>query len=121
MSERPRPKPKSDESDTEGPVSWAKVYKIVRQAGHGGMAVYAIAEKLKLKKGDKQLEKTIQQLVRQGRASLATGGYKGMMCRYVIPIEINEREKINGKSQPDKSKREKVGDAESPKRSKRSR
>lgn len=72
----------------ENRIHWNRLLAIIRKAGKDGVAIYSLAEQLDVKKGDKELEKTINQLKVQGKVHICMGTYKDMLCRFIIAQEI---------------------------------
>jgi len=63
-------------------VHWAKVLKIIREAGNTGIAIYAIGKGLELEKNSSYLDDTIKQLLRHGKIRVMMGlNDESMPCR----------------------------------------
>jgi len=68
-------------------IHWNRVLRLIREE-ENAVAVYELAEKLKLKKGDNNLKAAIIQLINQGRIRMFLGkDKKGMVCRVVEEIK----------------------------------
>ncbi len=74
----------------QGRIHWNKLYAIIQKTGVTGISIYELADQLGVDKNDYELEKTIGQLLRQGKIRSSIGSRKGHVCRVVQCCKVDK-------------------------------
>ena len=76
----------------EGRIHWHKLYAMLKKHKQKGISIYELADQLEIDKNDKEIRKTIDQLVSQKRVRLSLGVRNNMLCQVVQATNLGEND-----------------------------